>query len=158
MIVKTLGEVNGRGWYFVEASLDKAFPDMPALPAHVEKWQCVVLLYDADWHAVGFARLIDHLMGPPPVCRIGGALFHGRRCADAHDLADLLIWNRQGANVSDDDVALTTWHSDETADEVLYSALMGLAAGSATGAIVVACGTVGQNASALAFLVQNFGL
>jgi hypothetical protein len=80
---------------------------------------CAFFLDDTDWSSDELSEAIRAVIGA------GGVflLFHGRRCQDAHDLADRVILERN-PDESTDNVIMTTWHDREKLLEVVGFALV----------------------------------
>jgi hypothetical protein len=80
---------------------------------------CAFILGDTEWSSHELSEALRAVIGS------GGVylLFHGRRCEDAHDLADRIILE-MNRDDSPDTVIMTTWHAREPVVEIVGFALL----------------------------------
>lgn len=107
---------NNRDIYYFSGRLYQTWSEELKLPEPY--FICTLFLHQSNWSEEELKKSIRRLIK-------GGCvyfLFHGNRCAEAHDCADQ-TYNETTPNIGDENVIITTWHENESERDVIFAAL-----------------------------------
>jgi hypothetical protein len=116
--MQLIGKLGGKDVYYNSAfSISEAQKQATMLRPY---FSCTVFFHQSNWGKQDLQRFIGHLLKHGCVY----LAFHGDGCEAAHDLADELSLKMAGEKLPSEDTAvLTTWHEDESEEDVIAHSL-----------------------------------